>query len=114
MNRHFEDEWGQDPSVQSMRRVFAFMEEAQAQLLRDLNISFFDQRLGRGRQQALELFEKTWPLAIKKGIITSEKDAAPFYLHCLVQALKTVRIEVPNEFLPKDEKIIRFLQKERA
>jgi hypothetical protein len=113
MNRPFEDEWGQDPSVQSMRRVFSFMEEAQQQLLRDLNISLFDQRLRFGRQQALELFEQAWPLAIKKGIITGEKDAAPLYLHCLARALKLARIEVPNELLPKDEKIIRLLQKER-
>jgi hypothetical protein len=114
MNRPFEDEWGQDPSVQSMRRVFSYMEEAQQQLFRDLNISLYDQRLRRGRQQALGLFEQAWPLAIKKGIITSEKDAAPFYLHCLGQALKQARIEVPDELLPKDEKIIRFLQKERS
>ena len=114
MNRHFEDEWGQDPSVQSLRRVFCFLEEAQQQLLRDLNISPFDQRLRSGRQQALELFERAWPLAIKKGIITSEKDAAPLYVHCLAQALKLARIEVPNELLPKDEKMIRFLQKERS
>ena len=113
MNRPFEDEWGHDPSVQSMRRVFSFMEEAQHQLLRDLKISLFDQRLRRGRQQALELFEQTWPLAIRKGIITSEKDAAPLYLHCLVQALKLASIAVPNELLPKDEKIIHFLQRER-
>jgi len=114
MNRHFEDEWGQDPSVQSLRRVFCFLEEAQQQLLRDLNISPFNQRLRSGRQQALELFERAWPLAIKKGIITSEKDAAPLYVHCLAQALKLARIEVPNELLPKDEKMIRFLQKERS
>ncbi len=113
MNRPFEDEWGHDPSVQSMRRVFSYMEEAQRQLLRDLSISLFDQRLRRGRQQALELFEQAWPLAVKKGIIASEKDAAPFYLHCLAQALKLARIEVPNESLPKDEKMIRLLQKEQ-
>ena len=113
MNRLFEDEWAQDPSVQSMRRAFCFMEEAQQQLLRNLNISLFDQRLRRGRRQALELFEQAWPLAIRKGIVTSEKDAAPFYLHCLAQGLKLARIEVPNELLPKDEKITRFLQKER-
>jgi len=112
MNRSFEDEWRHDPSVQSMRRVFSHMEEAQQQLLRDLNISFFDKRLRRSRQQALELFEQAWPLAIKKGIITGEKDAAPFYLHCLAQALKLVRIEVPNELLPEDEKMIRFLQED--
>ncbi len=111
MNRHLEDEWGQDTSVQSMRRVFSFMEEAQAQLLKDIHISPFDQNLRRGRQHALEIFERVWPLAIQKGIITSEKDAAPLYLHCLAQALKLARIEVPNELLPKDERIIRFLQK---
>ncbi len=112
MSRHFEDEWGNDPSVQSMRRVFSFMEEAQAQLLKDIHISPFDQNLRRGRQYALELFEQAWPLAIKKGVITSEKDAAPLYLHCLAQALKLARLEVPDELLPSDEKIIRFLKKE--
>jgi len=114
MNKTFEDEWGRDASVQNMRRVFSFMEEAQQQLLKELNISLFDQRLRRSRQEALQRFEQTWPFAIKKGIITSEKDAASFYLHCLAQALKLERIEVPNELLPKDEKIIRFLQKERS
>ena len=114
MNRPFEDQWGHDPSVQSMRHIFSLMEEVQQQLLRDLKISLFDQRLRRGRQQALELFEQAWPSAIKKGIITSEKDAVPLYLHCLAHGLKLARIEVPNESLPKDEKIIRFLQKERS
>jgi len=114
MNRSFKDEWGHDPSIQSMRRVFSYMEEAQQQLLKDLKISLFDQRLRPGRQRALGLFERAWPLAIKRGIITSEKDAAPFYLHCLAQALKLVRIEVPNELLPKDEKFISILQKERS
>lgn len=114
MNRHVEDEWGRDPSVQSMRRVFSFMEEAQQQLLRDLNLSSLDQRLRRGREQALEFFEQAWPVAIKRKIIASDKDAAPFYLLCLAQALKLARIEVPEEVLPKDEKMIRFLEKERS
>lgn len=113
MNRPFEDEWGRDPSVQSMRRIFSYMDEAQGQLLRELHISFFDQRLRPCRQQALEFFEQVWPLAIRKGIITSEKDAAPFYIHCLAHALKLARIEVPDELLPKDENMIRFLQQER-
>ncbi len=41
----FEDEWGHDPSVQSMRRVFSWMEEAQQELLGHLDISLFDKRL---------------------------------------------------------------------
>jgi len=113
MSRQFEDEWGHDPSVQSMRRVFSYMEEGQQELLRDLNISLFDRKLRRARQEALELFERIWPSAIKKGIIKSEKDAAPIYVHCLIQAFKMARIEVPNKLLLKDEQIIKLLREER-
>jgi len=106
----FEDEWGHDPSVQSMRRVFSLMGDAQQELLRRLNISLFDQRLRRVRRQALELFERAWPLAVRQGMIMSEKDSAPIYIHCLARALSLVGVEVPRELLPSDEKIIRFLQ----
>ena len=105
-----EDEWGHDPSVQSMRRVFSYMEEAQQELLRRLTISLFDQRLRHSREKALELFEQAWPLAIRQGMIISEKDAAPLYIHCLARALSLVGVEVPGALLPRDEKIIRFLQ----
>ena len=106
----FEDEWGHDPSVQSMRRVFSLMGDAQQELLRRLNFSLFDQRLRHVRRQALELFERAWPLAIRQGMIMSEKDAAPLYIHCLARALSLVGVEVPGALLPGDEKIIRFLQ----
>ena len=104
------DEWGHDPSVQSMRRVFSYMEQAQQELLRHLNISHFDKRLRNVREQALELFEKAWPLAVRKGMISEEKEAAPFYSHCLGRALRSVGIEVPKDWLPRDEKITRLLQ----
>jgi hypothetical protein len=108
----FEDQWGHDPSVQSMRRVFSFMEEAQQEFLGHLNISFFDKRLRHIRKKALGLFEQSWPLAVRKGMVPSEKDAASLYAHCLARALSSAGIDVPNELLPKDDKIIRFLQKE--
>jgi hypothetical protein len=41
----FKDEWGHDPSILSMRRVFSYMEQAQQELLGHLNISRFDKRL---------------------------------------------------------------------
>ena len=107
----FEDEWGHDPSVQSMRRVFSFMEEAQRELLSCLNISFLDPRLRRSREQAFELFERTWSKAVRKGM-TGEKDAAPLYLHCLAQTLRLAGVEVSEELLPRDEKIIHFLKKD--
>ena len=108
----YQDEWGHDPSVQSMRRVFSFMEEAQEELLGHLNISPFDRRLRRVREQALKLFEQVWPLAVRKGIIMNEKDAAPLYLRCTARALNSAGVDVPSELLPGDEKIIHFLQKE--
>lgn len=108
----FQDKWGHDPSVQSMRRVFSYMEETHQELLGHLNISLFDKRLRKVREQALELFERAWPLAVRQGIIANGKDAAPLYIHCLTKALSLVGVEVPNELLPMDGKIIRFLQKE--
>jgi hypothetical protein len=108
----FEDEWGYDPSVQSMRQIFLYMEIAQQELLEHLSISPFDQRLRHSREQALELFDKAWPLALRKGVMKGEKDAAPLYIHCLVRALGSMGVELPKEFSAEDEKILRFLQEE--
>lgn len=87
------------------------MEEAQQELLKRLDISLFDQRLRRSREQALELFERTWSKAIRRGMMGG-KDAAPLYLHCLARALRSAGVGVSEEWLPRDEKMIRFLQKE--
>ena len=105
-----QDEWGRDPSVQSMRRVFSSMEEAQRELLSCLNISVLDWRLRRSREQALELFERTWSKAARTGMV-GEEVAAPLYLHCLAQSLRLAGVEVPGELLPKDEKVIHLLKK---
>jgi len=105
------DEWGHDASVQSMRRVFSSMEEAQRELLLCLNISLLDRRLRRSREQALELFERTWPRAPRRGMM-DEREAAPLYLHCLARTLRSVGVEVPDELLPRDEKITHLLKKE--
>jgi hypothetical protein len=106
----FQDEWGHDPSVQSMRRVFSSMEEAQWEFLLCLKISVLDRRLRRSREQALELFERTWPKAARRGMM-GEEAAARLYLHCLAQSLRLAGVEVPEELLPRDEKIIHLLKK---
>jgi len=104
-----QDDWGRDPSVQSMRRIFAYMETAQKEFLERLNISSFDARLRRWREEAQVLFERVWPLASRGGVVVSESDTASLYLHCLARALRLSGVEVPNEALPTDEKILRFL-----
>ena len=98
-----QDDWGHDPSVQSMRRIFARMEAAQKELLGRLNISPLDTRLRRWREEAQVLFERTWPLASRKGIAESEDDASSLYVHCLARTLHLNGIEVPNEALPTNE-----------
>ena len=105
-----EDEWGHDPSVRSMRRIFSFMEEAQYGLLSRLNISLFDKRLRDIRGKAFELFEQAWPLAIGQRIFSGEEDAAPLYIYCLARALISFGVKVPEELLRRDEKIIPFLK----
>jgi len=106
----FQDEWGHDASVQSMRRVFSSIEEAQRKLLLCLNISALDRRLRRTREQALELFERTWSKAARRGM-TGEEVAAPLYLHYLAQTLRLAGVEVPEELLPGDQKVIALLKK---
>jgi hypothetical protein len=106
----FEDEWGHDPSVQSLRRTFSYIEKAQHEMLMHLNISLFDKRLRSVRKQALELFERAWPLAVRQGIIRNEKEAAPLYIHCLTRALSSVGVMVPKDLHLRDEKITRFLK----
>lgn len=104
-----QDDWGRDPSVQSMRRIFAYLEMAQKELLERLNISSFDARLRQWREEAQVLFEKTWPLASQRGIVVTEDDTAFLYLHCLARVLRLSGVEVPSKALPTDEKIFRFL-----
>jgi hypothetical protein len=104
-----QDDWGHDPSVQSMRRIFVYMETAQKELLGRLNISPLDTRLRRWREEAQVLFERTWPLASQRGVVVSEDDTASLYLHCLARVLRLSGVEVPSEALPIDEKILRFL-----
>ncbi len=103
------DDWDQDPAVQSMRRVFAHMETTQGKLLGRLNISPYDNRLRRWREEAHTLFERACALAAKRGVVMSEEMAASIYLYCLGQALSLDGVEVPSDALPSDEGIISFL-----
>ena len=106
------DEWDHDPSVQMMRKVFSQMEKAQEELLRDLNISFFDRRLRAGRGHARDLFERLWPVATRQGIVVGEKDAALLYVHCLAHALSQRGVQSQNKGLGENNKIARFLKEQ--
>jgi len=108
----FQDEWGRDPSVRMMRRVFAQMEVFQKDLLERLKISPFDDRLRLGREGARDLFERVWPMAAKRNITRSEEDAAILYVYCLAKFLKRKEIEILPEALPDNERISKFVDEE--
>lgn len=104
-----QDDWGRDPSVQRMRRVFARMEILHKELIGRLNLSPLDERLRRVRELSRNLFEQAWPLAERKGLTQNEEDAATLYLHCFVKILNWEGIKTPSDLFSGDEKILRFL-----
>ena len=104
------DTFGHDPQVQYMRRVFAHMEKAQNILLEKVGMTCFDERLRRFREMALKLFEKTWGIAIQRGIVGSEEDAAVLYLYCLSYMLSSKGISVPPDVLPEHKEIQKFIK----
>ena len=100
------DEWGSDPSVQIMRRVFSRMEETYRTMLEKSEISFFDERLGPIREAARDMFERTWHRNAGRGLGQVEEEAARLYLRCLTRCLVTAGIEVAEDCLPDDEELL--------
>ena len=104
-----QDEWGRDPSVQTMRRIFARMERAQDDLLMSLKLSPLDGKLRRVRECARRLFEQAWPQAQRNGLTRKEEDTVTLYLHCFVKILNQEGIRVPPGSFLGDQKILNFL-----
>ena len=98
-----DDQWGRDPSIQSMRRVFAGMEKTQAELLENLRISPLDQRLRLWRQNALRLFEQQWEQTTRLGSSLGERQVADLYITCFIGILEKAGIPVPPAVIPPDE-----------
>jgi hypothetical protein len=95
------DEWGKDPSVQIMRRIFKEMEKAQHELLERLSILPYDLRLRRWRDQALALFGRAWGVANRMGIPLDEQTASAVYVHCLAKIMGSEGIKIPAGILPE-------------
>lgn len=104
------DDWGRDPAVQMMRRVFREMERTQRELLSRLGVSALDQRLRNWRRPARILFEKAWAEANRMGMSVTEKRAASIYLRCLANRMERDGVDIPDGALPSDpeiEKVVR-------
>ncbi len=74
-------------------------------MLEKLKISTFDDRLRNIRKTALYLFEKSFPIAVSKGMDLDEKASAELYAFCLAQSLKPVGIDVADDLLPDNKQL---------
>jgi hypothetical protein len=104
------DQWGKDPSVQIMRKVFKGMEKAQHELFKGLNITPYDLRIRRWRGQALTLFERAWDVANRMGVTLNEHRASAIYVHCLAKIMGSEGINIPAGILPQAENVERIFK----
>lgn len=104
------DEWGQDPSVQMMRRIFSLMEKAQGEVMERLSISPFDPKLRRIRSRARDFFEETWPIAIRKEIVSNDQETVRLYLSCLRYAMQLNGFRISDQAFSQDERMEQFLR----
>ena len=104
------DEFGRDPAVRSMRRVFAQMETLQKKMLEATALLPLDRRLRAWREQALHLFEQAWAGAGRRGLTKTEEEAALLYAHCLARILERGRILVPPAVLTRNEAFEQIIQ----
>jgi len=103
------DEWGRDPSVRAMRRVFAAMETAQKEFIKRMDLSAFDPRMRRWRERALAAFDASWARGARAGLELSEPEAGALYVHCLGRIVSREGMEVPPEILPQSGKFKEIL-----
>ncbi len=104
------DEWGRDPAVRQLRRIFAVIEAEQQGLLDRLGIDRLDARLGQWRKMTLHLFEKQWADSAQQGLRLEEKDVADLYLRCMAKVLGTRGIVVPADAMPANDRIDRLME----
>lgn len=105
------DDWGRDPSIRAMRRLFARMESGQKELLQGLGISSHDSRLRPCREEARDLFERVLSRSAA-GRGQTEEDAAGLYIHCLIRALNHHGVPVPTGAVSKDTNAFEDLIRE--
>ena len=95
------DEWGRDPAVRGMRKVFAKLEHAHNLLLKELRISWLDPRLGDIRDTARVFFERALSSERGRGRAIDDRAMIGLYLDALSQALRRSDISIPQA-LPTD------------
>ena len=103
------DEWGRDPSVQTMRKVFKAMERSLEVILKRLDISPYDYRIRSWLEKALVKFEWSWSVADQMGIRMKDEIAPAVYAHCLAKIMESQSVEIPEDMLPEEKQIQKLI-----
>ncbi|MFH0726212.1 MAG: hypothetical protein V2B19_07690 [Pseudomonadota bacterium] len=93
------DEWGQDPTVQRVRSLFALMEKEQNRLLKELHLPASDMRLRHCRETALGMYERACGLAAARRLAWDENTYAAIYIGCLLREMEKRGIPIPDGVL---------------
>ncbi|MEJ2730870.1 MAG: hypothetical protein P8185_20605 [Deltaproteobacteria bacterium] len=103
------DEWGRDPAVQAMRRIFKGMEAFLEEILERLAICPYDRRIRGWLEKALKKFERSWGVANQMGIRMNEETAPVVYAHCLAKIMESQGLEIPEDMLPENKQIQKLI-----
>ena len=104
------DEWGYDPQIQMMRKVFTAMEEVQAELLRAARVDLHEPRLRRARDLARLVFDRAWATHASGAELSPDRQAAELYRECLGYALRKNGIIAPGAAAADDERFDRLIR----
>lgn len=104
------DDWGRDPGVKAMRRVFARMESSQKAFLASLGISPHDPRLRSWREKTLKSFERAWADMAKRRVDMDEDRAGALYVHLLAGVMASEGVPIEAGRIQEDRDVKKFLQ----
>lgn len=105
-----EDEWGKDPTVMAMRKVFREIEASQGDFFGCMKINKYDTRIRAWREKSLALFERAFYRTDNTGLIINEKNASIIYLNCLAHVMRAQGINIPEACLPEATGDENFLE----
>jgi hypothetical protein len=107
------DDWGKDPSVRQMRRIFSAIEVRYNALLIALDINPMDQKVGQWRTKTLKMFERMWAYGSHSGMFRTEKDMADLYIHCLGNVLTSDGVPVSQDLLPTNHEVEKLVKENK-
>jgi hypothetical protein len=97
--RPSKDSWRLDPAVGRLRKIFALLEDRQAEVLVRLDIPSLDHRVRPAREFARRLWERAWAQANYRGSALKETQIADLYEYALLLAFRQQGVGPP---IPKD------------